>query len=198
MCELNLRGWSGRWRAGLMGLALVAGSAAGCAPAVPAADAGASRSSAAAGHVAIDQLAPELEGVPLTGQGPATLAEGRGNVVLVDFWATFCKPCKALLPRYQQLADAYDGELVVIAVSVDDPEDVTADRLRAFVRDLGLSFRVVWDEQQKTVARYGPPAMPTTYLVDQQGILRHAFPGGDVDDVARVQGAIDALLRPGR
>ena len=147
------------------------------------------------GNVRIGELAPELQVEPLQGEGPRTLAEGRGQVVLVDFWATFCKPCKALLPKYQQLLDQYDGKLAVIAVSVDEPDDVSADRIKAFATKLGLSFSIVWDRSHQTVSRYDPPNMPTSYLVDPQGVLRHAFTGSQGDETERIREAVDALLR---
>jgi thiol-disulfide isomerase/thioredoxin len=123
------------------------------------------------------------------------LAEARGKVVLVDFWATFCKPCKELLREYQRWAEQLDGQLVVIAVSVDEPDDVTQERLQAFVDDLGLTFSVVWDRSQQTVARYDPPSMPTSYLVDTRGVLRQVYPGGTPDEVRRLREDAEALLR---
>jgi thiol-disulfide isomerase/thioredoxin len=176
---------------------LAASVFAGCGGAAPS-DAAATRAAGTTvGNIRIGELAPELHTEPLQGAGPKTLAEGRGKVVLIDFWATFCKPCKALLPEYQTLVDQYDGKLAVIAVSVDEPDDVDAERIKSFVDDLGISFSVVWDRKHATVSRYDPPSMPTTYLVDQQGVVRYGFTGLEGGDSARIRQAIDELLRPG-
>jgi thiol-disulfide isomerase/thioredoxin len=66
----------------------------------------------------------EIEGTRLSGDGPATIADARGKVVIVDFWATTCKPYKKSFPLYQHLLDTHPSELAMIAVSTDSPEDV--------------------------------------------------------------------------
>jgi thiol-disulfide isomerase/thioredoxin len=147
------------------------------------------------GKAAIGSPAPELVVETLKGKGPKSLAQAKGTVVLVDFWATFCKPCKKVLTEYQQLVADYDGKLAVIAVSVDYPDDVGADQIEGFADALGLSFSIVWDDTETTVSRYDPPDMPTSYLIDQQGVLRQIYRGSQDADPKRIRADVDALLR---
>ncbi len=126
---------------------------------------------------------------------PNTLAEARGTVVLIDFWATFCEPCLKSLPHYQRLADQHAGALTVIGVCVDDPEDVSAAQIQAFISELGLSFSILWDKQEKTVRHYDPPAMPTAFLVDKDGVLRKVYVGPEGNEPGRIAGDVQALLR---
>ena len=70
--------------------------------------------------------APEIEAEAVTGDGPKSIAEAKGTVTIVDFWATFCDPCRKSFPKYQELVDKHAGKLAVIAVSVDDPEGFLA------------------------------------------------------------------------
>ena len=137
--------------------------------------------------------APELQVVALSGDGPSTLSAARGQVVIVDFWATFCDPCRKSFPKYQELVDKYAGDLTVIAVSVDDPEDVTEEEVKKFAEDLGVSFPIVWDKEKKTAEVYGPPKMPTSYIIDKEGVVKHVhagFEGGEAEVIDKEVAAI--------
>ncbi len=87
------------------------------------------------GAIAVGMAAPEVEGEVLGGLGPRTLADARGQVVIVDFWATYCGPCRQSLPAYQYLLDKYGGKLAVIAVSVDRPADTKAADVMSFAEE---------------------------------------------------------------
>ena len=94
--------------------------------------------------------------------------------MLVDFWASWCAPCKASFPAYSRLQSAYaDRGLVVVAVSVD--EDASA--FAAFVARLKPSFATVHDPGHKLVGVVRVPTMPTSYLVDRSGKVRFMHPG---------------------
>lgn len=137
--------------------------------------------------------APELQVSALSGDGPTSLSAARGQVVIVDFWATFCDPCRKSFPKYQELVDKYAGDLTVIAVSVDDPEDVTEDEVKKFAEDLGVSFPIVWDKEKKTAEAYAPPKMPTSYIVDKDGVVKHihaGFEGGEAEVIDQEVAAI--------
>ena len=85
---------------------------------------GASGGTTPSGEAAEGKTADELSVTPVTGEGPKSLAEAKGKVVIVDFWATYCDPCRKSFPKYQEMVDQFGGDLAVIAVSVDDPSDV--------------------------------------------------------------------------
>jgi peroxiredoxin len=144
--------------------------------------------------VEVGKSAPEVKAESVAGDGPNTLAEGKGQIVIVDFWATFCDPCRKSFPAYQDLVDKYAGDLAVIAVSVDDPEDVTVDDVKQFAEELGVSFSIVWDKTQETAGVYKPPKMPTSYIIDKEGVLRHVHAGYESSEAKTIDDEVAALL----
>ena len=118
----------------------------------------------------------------ISGEGPTTMADAKGTNTIVDFWGTFCEPCKKSFPKYQELLEASGGQLNIIAVSVDDPADASEDDIRKFGADLGVSFPLVWDKDQKTAPRYEPKTMPTSYVIDKDGIVRFIHVGYKPDE----------------
>lgn len=119
---------------------------------------------------------PDLSTFGLEGTLPAR----DGRVVLVDFWATWCAPCKASFPFYTALqTELAPKGFTLIAVSVDKK----AAPFEEFVKRFAPSFTTVRDGAQKMVATIQPPAMPTCYLIDRHGVLRLVHSGfhGDAD-----------------
>jgi len=114
---------------------------------------------------------PALGGAGLIGGDvPATT----GKVVLVDFWASWCAPCKASFPSFTRLHQEYGASgLVIVAVSVDEKPAAYA----AFVRKLNPPFTVLHDHQQKLVSTVKVPVMPTSYLLDRHGRVRFLHQG---------------------
>lgn len=112
--------------------------------------------------------APQIA-LPVVGGGSSDLSAERGKVVLVNFWATWCEPCKAEMPALQQLAHELQDQPFRL-YSVDLQED--ADQIQAFERQYGLNLYAVMDEDGDTVHAYGVRALPSTFLIDQRGILK--------------------------
>jgi thiol-disulfide isomerase/thioredoxin len=114
---------------------------------------------------------PQLASAGLVGGAlPATA----GKVVLVDFWASWCPPCRLSFPAYGRLNSEFaDKGLVIVAVSVDQ---VAAD-YEAFLRRLAPQFYVALDRDQGLVRTVQVPTMPTCYLLDRQGMVRYIHPG---------------------
>ena len=103
-------------------------------------------------HPLVGAPAPAFE-LGAVGGGQQSLAAHSGKVVIVDFWATWCHPCKQSFPAYQALSQRLGAELAIVGISQDDDDKGIA----AFVADTGAKFPVVWDDG-KTVARaYDPP-----------------------------------------
>jgi thiol-disulfide isomerase/thioredoxin len=138
--------------------------------------------------------AAELSVTPVTGEGPKTLAEAAGKVVIVDFWATYCAPCKKSFPKYQELVEQFGGDLAVIAVSLDDPEDADENKLKEFATETGVKFAVVWDKEKKTAESYKPPKMPTSFVIDKDGNIAHVHAGYESGEEEKIAGEVKALL----
>lgn len=117
---------------------------------------------------------PDLTEFGLEGTLPATL---RGQVVLLDFWASWCAPCRLSFPVMDELRRQYaDQGLVILAVNVDEDR---ADQ-EAFLKKVTVGFTVLRDAAHKLVAYADVAAMPTSFLVDRKGIVRfvhHGFHG---------------------
>ncbi len=111
--------------------------------------------------------APQIA-LPLVGGGTSNLAADRGKVVLVNFWATWCEPCKAEMPGLQQLASELQHQPFRL-YSVDLQEDAAA--IEQFERQYGLNLYAVIDEEGSATRAYGVRALPSTFLIDQHGTL---------------------------
>jgi cytochrome c biogenesis protein CcmG/thiol:disulfide interchange protein DsbE len=98
---------------------------------------------------------------------PVTLSQFKGKVVLLDFWATWCPPCRTEIPRYVALQKKYaDDGLVVVGVSVDS---VATSVVKKFMKDMGINYIVVMADDSIQDA-YGPiDGYPTTFIIDRAG-----------------------------
>jgi peroxiredoxin len=127
----------------------------------------------------LTRVAPSVEGqeftVPRLGGGSLSLAAYRGQVVFLNFWATWCVPCRVEMPAMERLyARLRDQGLVVLAVSIDT--DADAEAVRLFVREHRLTFPVGLDRKLRVVSLYGVRALPSTMLLDRRGyIVARAF-----------------------
>ena len=107
------------------------------------------------------------------------LARYRGQVVLVNFWATWCGPCKAEMPDLQAAYAEANGEIVVLAVNVEGANLDDARRLAGDFRDeLNLTFPIVFDSPDADVfEQYRLRGLPDSFFVDQDGIIRDVVIG---------------------
>jgi thiol-disulfide isomerase/thioredoxin len=129
-------------------------------------------------EVKVGQPFPDLGGFGLEGQLP----ERTGRVVLVDFWATWCEPCRASFPAYSALQHELGEQgLTIIAVSVDKQKGAFDE----FVRKFSPAFVTVRDGAQKLAAQTRVPGMPTSYLIDRRGNLRAVHTGFHGDATTR-------------
>jgi peroxiredoxin len=174
-------------------LAVTLSSLTGCTPTGPK-DPSGNLPPAAGGVAEIGKPAPELSAEYVKGDGPKTLAEARGTVTIVDFWGTFCEPCKKSFPKLQEMVDTQGGKLSLIAVSQDDPEEKTKEDIAKFGDELKVSFPLVWDKEKKSAASYKPPKMPTSYVIDKKGVLRHVHGGYTEDEAEVLSKEIEALM----
>jgi len=170
-------------RALLMGSSLLLGACAG------GMGAGGGSSSSAASHALLGAPAPAFDLREVTGGGAQSLAAHAGKVVIVDFWATWCQPCKQSFPAYQQLVTRMGGDLVVIGISQDDD----AKGIPLFLSETGAKFPVVWDDGKAVAKAYDPPSMPTAFVVDKNGIVRFVHIGYRAGDEATLEDEVRSL-----
>jgi len=97
-----------------------------------------------------------------------TSASLKGRAVVLNFWATWCPPCKEELPSLQTLHDIGGGDPVVIGINVRE----TASHVRRYLASTGMNFPVVLDPQAELAKRFGVTAFPTTLLIAPDGLIR--------------------------
>jgi thiol-disulfide isomerase/thioredoxin len=133
---------------------------------------------------------PPIDAPDTTG-AKVDLESLRGKVVLVDFWASWCGPCRDEMPVLEALHSKYAADgLVIIGVNLDrNPK-----KMKNFLEKSPVSFRIVPDPKLEVASRYEPPGMPSGYFIDRRGALRHVREGfrkGDADDI---EARLEALL----
>ncbi|MDQ6679470.1 MAG: TlpA family protein disulfide reductase [Pseudomonadota bacterium] len=102
------------------------------------------------------------------------LHEQRGKVVLVNFWATWCSPCRQEMPHLDRLYRKYHSAgFVLLGISVDDDRSKAAE----FARKLGVSFPVLLDTDKAVSGLYGVAVMPSTLIIDRAGKVRYVHLG---------------------
>lgn len=138
---------------------------------------------AASGQPAAPQTgfpAPEIILETLDGES-ISLADLQGQAVIVNFWASWCPPCRAEMPAIQRVYDDYRaGGLVVLAVNTSDN---LADA-QAFLSANGLTFPVLFDHDGAVGVRYRVSVLPTTFFIDKRGIIRSVVIGGPLSEAS--------------
>ncbi|HEY0970274.1 MAG TPA: TlpA disulfide reductase family protein [Gemmatimonadales bacterium] len=129
---------------------------------------------AAFGFTALNQAAPDFRVTTLEGE-PVTLDSLRGQVVLLNFWATWCPPCRVEMPGFQDVYEERRGEgFVVLGVSTD-----AAGRRPVvdFLREKGITYPVAMANGEIVNAYGGARVLPTSFLIDRDGLIRHEVRG---------------------
>jgi peroxiredoxin len=126
-----------------------------------------------AAAIAADKPAPDFTLKTLSGPN-LRLGEQRGQVVMINFWASWCGPCKQEMPHLNRLHDKYrDAGFALLGVNVDDDPVKAAAAAAA----LGVRFPVLLDAAKDVSRLYGLSAMPTTVVIDRDGRVRHVHKG---------------------
>jgi peroxiredoxin len=116
---------------------------------------------------------PQLALTDLQGR-PVSIDDYRGQVILVNNWATWCPPCRTEIPDLQAYYTAHAAEgFVVIAINSDDP----ADQVASFVKDYGMTFPVWLDPQSKSQGFFKNLDLPSSYVIDRDGMVRLSWTG---------------------
>jgi peroxiredoxin len=135
--------------------------------------------------------APDFRLADLTGKQVA-LSDYKGKVVVLDFWASWCGPCREELPVLERLNKSYAGQgLVVLGVNIDNQASAAKD----FLKKLPVTFPVVHDAEKQVAKQFAPPTMPSSYIIDRSGKLRHVHAGYKASDAAKIETEIKELLK---
>lgn len=126
-----------------------------------------------------------------TDQGDLDLRQLRGKVVYLDFWASWCAPCRESFPFMNELQAQYaDQGLVVVAVNLDKDRKL----VEQFLARYPARFTVAYDASGKTAASFSVKGMPSTYLIDRNGEIRLSHVGFREKDRAELQAQVRQLL----
>jgi thiol-disulfide isomerase/thioredoxin len=144
-----------------------------------------------AGAVERGQSAPAFTGTPLRQGDPVRLEDFLGQVVYLDFWASWCGPCRQSLPWMERLREEFGAAgLVIIAVNVDE---TPADAVR-FLRRFNVGYPVIGDARGAIAALYDVRDMPSSYLIDRSGVVREVHRGFNRKDAARLRDVVAQLV----
>jgi thiol-disulfide isomerase/thioredoxin len=124
---------------------------------------------------------------------PHALSDYRGRVLMLNFWATWCPPCRREMPSMQRLYAKYrDRGLAVVAVNQWEDEQLVSE----FIGHLSLvpDFPILFDRENRVAETYGVKGLPTTYLLDRDGNIRFVAIGGREFDHPEVEALIEGLL----
>jgi cytochrome c biogenesis protein CcmG, thiol:disulfide interchange protein DsbE len=142
-------------------------------------------------HPLLGKHAPDFARKTVGGDGTITLHGLSGKVAVVDFWATWCEPCKKSFPKLEALNTKYESSGVrIVGVSEDDD----SSGIRDFAANLGAKFPLVWDEDKNIAAKWKPKAMPSTFIVDRTGMIRFVHLGYHDNEEAIIEREIKSLL----
>ena len=135
--------------------------------------------------------APEFT-LDLLGGGQVTLSNLRGKVVMVNLWASWCPPCRAEMPAIENVYRAYKDkgfEVLAINTTYQDGKAEAA----AFAQNYGLTFPIPLDRTGAVSNRYLLRALPSTFFIDRQGVIRSVVIGGPMSE-AVIQSKVEELL----
>lgn len=146
---------------------------------------------AASAATEIGKLAPEFSARSLSGDKNHSLAQYRGKVVFLDFWASWCGPCQTSLPMLDELRKEFPADAFqILAVNVDkDPQ-----KARAFLDRHPVGYPSVSDPEGKLPETYGLPTMPSSYLIDRKGVVRYVHAGFRSKDIDEIRARIREVL----
>ncbi|MEB1807445.1 MAG: thiol-disulfide oxidoreductase ResA [Bacillaceae bacterium] len=137
--------------------------------------------------VRVGDKAPNFILTDLNGE-QVELANYRGQGVFLNFWGTFCPPCEREMPYMENQYKIYKEKGVeILAVNVDEPEL----SVRRFVERYGLSFPIPIDRGTEVLQRYGVVPLPTTFLIDKDGVVTRIITGGMTEE--DIAGYMDSI-----
>ncbi len=145
----------------------------------------------------LNETAPAFTLKNINGQN-VNLSDYKGKIVVLDLWATWCKPCIASFPAMQKMKDKYT-EVVFLFIAVKESGEDALERVKKFIQKNKYNFTVLMDEpvkpkssQYKITSSYKPEGIPAKYIIDKNGILR--FRSGGFDTDSQLINELEAML----
>ena len=130
---------------------------------------------------------------PSQHQLAALLSQNKGKVVLLDFWASWCSPCRRSFPWLIEMQNTYREQgLTVIAVNID-VERADAEK---FLTDFAVNFNIIYDPDAVIGRQYQLKGMPSSFLIDKEGIVRYQHTGFVIDKLDQYEQHIKTLIAP--
>jgi peroxiredoxin len=148
-------------------------------------------SAADASHPLIGNPAPGFQMEAANHKGKVSMAGLNGKVVIVDFWATWCEPCKKSFPKLQELYVKYKTSgLQIVGFSEDDEKSGISD----FGSSYGADFPLLWDGDKAVAGKWNPGSMPSTFIVDRKGVVRFIHRGYHDGEEVEIEKELKGLL----
>ena len=136
----------------------------------------------------IGQSAPSFKLSDLDGN-EISLEKYKGKIVLLDFWATWCAPCRMTMPVIEKLSKEYQDDMIVLAVNMYEPKDV----VEKYAFEQAIRTQILLDEEGVVSATYGAYAIPMNFLIDRYGIVRHIQTGYGSNMASQMRAQIEQL-----
>lgn len=130
-------------------------------------------------------------------QGGSTISSNaaKGKVAIVDFWASWCEPCKASFSAYNELLNKYGNKgLVIIGINIDNEKE----KALGFIEENPARFLVAADPDKKVAEAYNLPTMPTSYIIGRDGNILYTHAGYHEGDLAGMEQEVETALNQGK
>jgi thiol-disulfide isomerase/thioredoxin len=142
-------------------------------------------------------LGPEMIGKPapafrlqtIDGRSTISLDDCRGKVVIIDFWASWCAPCRQSLHKLAVL-EAANSKVRLLAITVDDERKNAVE----FLKRNGIKLTSLYDELKRVADRYSVPAMPSALIIDARGVVRFVHAGYSESEIEVMRKEVEGLL----
>ncbi len=141
--------------------------------------------------ISVGDTAPSFKARSIDGSSNVSLEDYRGKVVLIDFWASWCPPCLRSFPKYDDLRrEIGTTDFEIVAINVDE----NTEDAKKFLAKHPVAFPIVKDPKGVLPGVFGVKAMPTSYLIDQNGVVKYVHAAFKEGDIEKLRVEIEKLI----